>query len=346
MKNKLIFILIPFLLFSVLLYPQETITDNFGIQWDENDHSFDFYYMDKGNPVSLFNYTSTQKSFLSLYLNGEFISPENSPLFTGSFSGGEKKGEFQWSSESLLVTQAYSLSSDGRLTITVTILNRSNKSIQTGVKIIVNNNYEEENRYALSRNGSITINDNETGFSPDGFNVAFISGPLNRHQKKTYMLKIVENLPEKIVVSNIDRLEEAGYTFLEQNGRNFNYSPYSLNDSALMLLYAKRDVPGGGDYSLKIAFSAIDTVSSRNEIIIPTVTQESTEEKNSVSLQIPETVSTIQSISTGETLEKAIEIKKIIDSLYMPGMLTERSLLALEELIDNLEKPIKNENTE
>lgn len=165
---------------------------------------------------------------------------------------------YVWTSSTLRVAQRFRFvrSADRNVIngvqIDISITNLGERSTSVGARLLLDTYLGERSNshFTSSLNGQITgeaevqPSDRETFIrsgeadSADGLQV-MISGP-------------GITTPDQVAVANWKRLSDSDWQYVVNSDRNFNRLPYSINDSAVLLTYADRELGQNDRYEIVV----------------------------------------------------------------------------------------------
>ncbi|MFP4378527.1 MAG: hypothetical protein ACLFP4_15905 [Spirochaetales bacterium] len=161
--------------------------------------------------------------------------------------------EFVWESPTLLVRQRFSFIR-GRLSTTfdgleieVVVENKAEISQELGVRLLYDTYLGEQSGDHFYVSGTQPIAAEQV--LPEG--APFVTS--SRGSDATFGFQLVLDdsaitKPANVYVANWRRLTESAWDFSINPQRNFNRLPYSINDSAILVVYPSRVVEQGGTY--------------------------------------------------------------------------------------------------
>lgn len=268
LKINIAFLVI-FLVFTVFINANEISYGGNKLEIRENSGRFRLYSNNnEGKEFSLLSDGDPRTSSFSVYEGNAFYTLGDTFRFKRRFSESDDGGEFTWESRKLFVVQEYSLSYEGELTISINITNTTESPIKTGLKILLDTDFEDEQRFVLSASGERKIVNSELEIN-DVESLEFLTSGALSDKDKALMVYPSGTIPNRIILGNWDKLDDADYYFRTVEGRDFNNPPYSINDSAVLLLYSPRDVLPGNTLGFSLVLKIIDSVASPELIPSP-----------------------------------------------------------------------------
>jgi hypothetical protein len=197
---------------------------------------------------------------LSILLDNKVYRMGESSAFRQTIERTDRGAKFVWKSSSFVVTEEFSFinSSNSPITngfvIKVTAENISESAISAEVRYIIDT-YLGEDSGVHFRTDSIDRVSGETSFTKYTL-PAYILSPaasdrFNGLQIMTDTSGIT--LPDKLVLANWKRLNDSTWGYNTRSTRNFNYSPYSFNDSGVAMYYNLGSIRKSGKKEIVIA---------------------------------------------------------------------------------------------
>ncbi len=341
MKRLIIILLIVISFYSFGL---ELSDGRMKIVFDSNNGSFSVFYLDNinsGKFIPLLFDKDPETSFLS-------ISTDNKILKMGSTSGFSQKiysssngGTIVWSSKELIITESFafikskeSALSDG-FSITVDVENLSDKSSNIGIGYLFDTFMgEEQNAHFLLDSGvSIT---SEASYSSQ-FPNYWISPSSDTGIKGLQGMVRGPGItvPDKIIFANWKRLQNNLWNYQVKTSRNFNLIPYSINDSAVAMIFDPIRVDSKSSRSVTIVMggytgSTFQAGSSENDSDISNIFESAISTETD-----PQNV---ESSLRSDLLAINDLIKKIDVLLEYPDNVTDAEVELIEQILDTLEQ--------
>jgi hypothetical protein len=243
-----IFSIISFLLvlFSFNVTSLELSEGRIKLILHEDSGSFSPYYLEdikSGKYTPLLFEKDPETSFLSVIVDNKVFKIGNSSVFSQDIFTTPKGGKIVWESTILKITEDFSFIksqnsslSDG-LKITITVENTSDQNNVIGLAYLFDTYSGEDLDTHFTLDTGVSISSEESFLSnfpnswispssgPDFFGLqGMIRGP-------------GITVPNKIIFANWKRLQDNLWNFQVKRSRNFNLIPYSINDSAVSVIY-------------------------------------------------------------------------------------------------------------
>lgn len=258
-----------FILFSCALYGNVVTLGGNKLDIRESSGRFKFYSEDdKGKELSLISDGDPRTSSFSIFEDNAFYTLGDTFRFRRRFVEKDLGGIFTWESRNLKVVQEFELSYEGELKLSFNITNSSEAPLKTGLKILFDSAFEDDKRFVLSTGTDRKIINSEYEMD-DAVQLEFIASGALSGKGKGLMIYPLSPDPNRLVLGNWDILDDADYYYRSVEGRNFNNPPYSINDSAILLLYSPRDVLPGNTVGFSLVLKVIDSVESPEQIPSP-----------------------------------------------------------------------------
>jgi hypothetical protein len=231
---------------SVSLFSLDLSEGKIKLNIHEDSGSFSVLYLDdinSGKYVPLLFEKDPETTFLSIMVDNNIYKMGDSSIFSKDVFSTSTGGKIVWESAVLKVVEEFtflkskqSSLSDG-IKITITIENTSDADNLIGLTYLFDSYLGEKNdeHFSLSSGESIDSED----FYSSNFPNSWISPSSN-----TTVLGLQGmirgpgiTVPDKIIFANWKRLQDNLWNFQVKKTRNFNLIPYSINDSAVSVLY-------------------------------------------------------------------------------------------------------------
>jgi len=298
----------------------------------EETGRFSLYYMaDIGREEYLpfFFDEDPRTSFISLRVNNRSYRMGDSTFFRTRLGGTAQNPSIIFESTTLTLTQEFSFIRTGTsaqtngVRISFTITNRSEQSIEGGLRFLIDTNLSEEElpHFTTDRQeiSGETILDNtnlDRYWASENTRLGFM-GSIGG-----------ENLtrPDYILFANWKRLNDVPWKPASiVPGRNFNLQPYSMNDSSVCYYFDPVTITQGSSRTITLALSSRDTAgfdqSSIQGSIVPSVNYERSGIDEELANSIKEDLLILQSMAVR------------LDSFLFSGIIPEDELAAMELLI-------------
>jgi hypothetical protein len=342
MKRPLFFLeaLLCCLLFPALPAGAGEFTDGrIRLVLHEETGRFSLYYMDDISRESftpLFVDQDPRTSFFSLLLNDRSYRLGESAAFRFRRDQAGAAPSFVFESSFLRVIEDFSFiktagsSLSNGIQITLTLENLSPREVSLGLRFLLDSSLGEGKNTLPPFLTDKRALDSETVISPKDGDLWWIS----RNDRVSLMGSIgagVEQGPDLVVFANWKRLNEVPWKISPVQGRNFNYLPYSIGDSAVCYYYEPRLLSRGDTLSYTILLSAEDEQG---------FTAYSAGAGDDLSRLLRETVPLPEIPAADSKQEDLFLLQELIDRIdrYLAGEIdiTEEDLAAMETVISRL----------
>jgi hypothetical protein len=300
---------------------------------------FSLYYMDdlsRENFAPLFVDQDPRTSFFSLILNDRSYRLGESSAFR--FRRDETGvPSFIFESAFLRIVEDFSFiktagsSLSHGIQITITLENLGPQEVYLGLRFLVDTSLGEGRNISPPFLTDKRPVDSETQITVKDDDLWWIS----RNDRLSLMGSIsagVEERPDQVIFANWKRLNEVPWKISFVPGRNFNYLPYSIGDSAVCYYYEPRPLSRGDTRSYTILLSVEDEKG---------FTVYSAGAQDDLSRFLRETVPLSAEIPTPDSKQADIFLlRELINRIdrYMAGeiIITEEDLAAMETVIARL----------
>jgi len=244
---KLPSIIILFIVFlSLPCFALELTEGKMKIIIHEDSGSFSAYYLDdinSGKYIPLLFEKDSETSILSIMVDNKFYKMGNSSGFSRDIYSTPFGGKIVWESKVLKVTEDFSFlkSNESSLSdgfkITISVENVSDQNSLIGITYLFDTYMgEDQNTHFMTDSGT-------TIASEDSYLSQFPNFWISPSQNTNIMglQGMVRGpgitVPDKIIFANWKRLQDNMWNFQVKKSRNFNLIPYSINDSAVLVIY-------------------------------------------------------------------------------------------------------------
>ncbi len=308
---------------------------------------FSLYYLDNisnNKYVPLLFDKDPKTTALFINVGNKIYTMGDSSFFKQELKNiNSTSASFVWTSEIIQVTETFTLVKslksaffDG-VKIAVRIENQSETQQDIGVSYLLDTYMGENSKtHFLTSDG--THIQAETYYTSD-LPAYFISPLKTESSFKGFqcMLKGAGiTPPDRVIFANWKRLKENIFSFSVQNSRNFNFLPYSINDSASALYYNQHSLASKKDREIVLLLGA-----ATGSLFQGTDTGAKTSEINKLYIQTVQTEKNTTDIEASlKTDLLAVDdlIKKIDDSLESPELLSKDNITMMKQIIGNLEQ--------
>ena len=255
-------IILLFILLSIPCFTLELTEGRVKIIIHEDSGSFTAYYLDdinSGKYIPLLFEKDPETSILSIIIDNKIYKMGNSSGFTKEVYSTPTGGKIVWESKFMKVTEDFSFlkSNESSLSdgfkITISIDNISEQNNLIGIAYLFDTYLgEDQNSHFIMDTGkAVTAEDSYLSNFPN----SWISPSSN-----TNMLGLQGmirgpgiTVPDKIIFANWKRLQGNLLNFQVKKSRNFNLIPYSINDSAVSVIYEPIRVSSNSSREVVIA---------------------------------------------------------------------------------------------
>jgi len=306
----------------------------------ENTGRFSLYSSDGVNRGSaLFSDQDPRTSFLSVMVNDRSYKMGDSSSFRTSLAGDNPNPEFVFESPFITVTEEFSFvkSSDSAvlngIRILITLENRSEEQIEAGARFLLDTDLGEGKSGSSFTTDRRTINSETllTRLDADQYWI-------DRNDKLSLAGSFITGSPDdpdSIHFANWKRLNDVTWKLAYRAGRDFNFSPYSIGDSALC--YYSEPRPLGRGEKRSFAFTlAIDIDGVFNFTPIPSAAG-----AGGAAALAPD--NSIQNLDNGKTansregdLAELRELIAKIDRLILSGTATDKEISDIDFALNKL----------
>lgn len=256
---------------------------------------------------------------LSIIENNKIYIMGESASFRQTLEQTEKGAAFVWTSGTLIIREEFSFTkssqspiSDG-LKINITIENTSNDTLSVGVRYLFDTYLGENEDRHFFTDAAEKINTEIDFVSSIPY---YWVSPVSKKNTPGFQVMTSGSgitTPNRIIFANWSRLDDNSWNFDVNKSRNFNYPPYSINDSAVAQYYNPNNL------APKSKIEIILVMGSYNQ------TGFSGDTKN-VNSQVT------------ELFEQTIKTEAVEDISL--GIKTD--LITVQELLDEIDRKIKN----
>ena len=320
-------VIIMFLLFfavSSSLFCLELKEGRIKVVLHENMGRFSVYYLhDLSNNeyTALYLDQDPRTTSLSIIENNKVYRMGESSDFRQVIESTNDGAKFIWRSSSLEVTEELSFInspsspvSDGIL-VTITVTNIAETKRSVGIRYIFDTYLGEENGTHFET-GTVKRISGETSYFK--YNLPeYINSPSGADRFEGFQIMLDGSgttKPDKVVLANWKRMNDATWDYNVKASRNFNQLPYSINDSGIGLYYNQQNITPGSSETVKIAMGAYSS-------------EGFSAEKNSTKSEIADVFN--QTMNTGSGGSQDIKLSVQTD------------LLTINELLKKIDKKIE-----
>jgi len=243
-KSSIIIFLI--VLFASPLFSLDLTEGRVKIILHEDSGSFSAYYLEdinSGKYIPFLFDKDPETSLLSIMVDNKIFKMGNTSVFSQEILTTPSGGKIVWESTVLKVVEEFSFVksqssslSDG-FKITITIENTSDQNKIIGLAYLFDTYLGEENddHFLLDSGASVS---SESSFLSNFPNSWISPSSNNSFLGLQGMVRGPGiTVPDKIIFANWKRLQDNLWNFQVKKNRNFNLIPYSINDSAVSVIY-------------------------------------------------------------------------------------------------------------
>jgi hypothetical protein len=351
--KRFFFLFLVFLNFLFFLSAAEYNEGSIRLVLSENTGRFSLYARDANSRYqALFSDEDTRTSFISVNINDRYYKLGDASAFKYSIGSDLAHPSLIFESSQVQVTQEFSFirtsnsfSANG-VEIIITIENRSSQEIRAGFRFLLDSYLGERGSVPHFYTEQRIINA-ETLVSRGGNDNYWVSG----NSSISLMGSIIPpngERPDSVHFANWKRLNDVSWKLNYEDGRNFNASPYSINDSAVCYYYDPRVLAPGQKFTVHILLAAGNEgfAQTRNAVSSPTaispvaVDAASSSTANSASAasaepSAPSSASaTVSAIQMEWDLAELQDLLNLIDDYIIGGAITEEELIAIELILE------------
>lgn len=222
----------------------------------EESSRFSLYLQRDGGWQPLFVAEDPRTSALDVLEGNRVLRIGDAGTFTQRVEETETGARFVWTSPTLEVVQEFALTRGVRsetydaVEMRVSITNRGEEPSRVGGRLLLDTYLGEPSNTHFVTPGSDQIN-RESRLEPGPVNayVASVASPDAPWGLQVMLGGDAVTEPEAAVLANWKRLSDSSWDYDVNETRNFNRLPYSINDSALLVLYPVEQLRSGDSYS-------------------------------------------------------------------------------------------------
>ncbi|MBN1648980.1 MAG: hypothetical protein JW874_13175 [Spirochaetales bacterium] len=235
------------------------------LEFYKNSGRFTPYFLDeegKNEYVPFFLDKDPRTSVLNVLVGNKVYTLGDSASFRQTMQVDEDTSAFIWESKQLRITESISFlkTTESRLSdgikITIYIENISEDDLSVGIRYLFDTWLGEKSKehFKTDREDSMS---RETDYENDipRYWVSPSEGT------DTPDLQVMTSgpgvtVPDRVVFANWSRLNDSSWTFASRSNRNFNYLPYSVNDSAVCQYYNPEIIKPGSSRTIVIVMGS------------------------------------------------------------------------------------------
>ncbi len=311
----------------------------------ETNGRFSLYYLDniaQKKYISLLFDKDPKTTALFVTLGNRIFTMGDTSFFSQKLViNSDTSASFVWTSKIIEITETFTLIKSQKsaffdgVKISLLVENISESPQNVGMCYLFDTYLGEKNKKHFITSGGMDIRA-ETYYTSD-FPAYFIS-PTDTSSSFKGLQCMLQGpgitIPDKVIFANWKRLKENIFSYTVHDSRNFNYLPYSINDSAVALYYYQHPLPVQGKRHVVLALGAATGSFFRG---IKTGTEAS--EINKLYAQTVKTPGSAFDRKTAvETDLLAVNnlLKTIDKDLQSPGLLNKEDIALIKQIIDNL----------
>lgn len=164
---------------------------------------------------------------------------------------------FIWTSPTLRIAQTFRFTRGldaqrfNALEMTISITNEGEEPSLVGARLIYDTYLGERTNVHFVTPSATEIT-RETSLTPGPVNryIASVASPGAAFGFQVSLENAIVGAPQAAVVANWKRLTDSTWDYAVNEDRNFNRLPYSINDSAMMIVFPVKQLVSGGRYSV------------------------------------------------------------------------------------------------
>jgi len=260
-KNLFKALLLSLIVMVPRVYGLEINDGKIRIRLHEDSGRFSVYFLDdieKQRFVPLLFTDDPRTSHLSILIGNKVYTMGETSEYRQTVEEVKDGAQFVWTSSSLVITEKFSflrsagtMISDG-FKITITARNISEQDMTIGFRYLFDTYLGEKDgtHFTTESGRPITSETLMKGSFP-----AYWLSPSSQTAVKGLQCMLKGEgvtVPEKVIFANWKRLNESPWAYEVNTTRNFNYLPYSINDSAVVMYYEPMILPRGGEREISI----------------------------------------------------------------------------------------------
>jgi len=272
--KKIIFLLMAILI-VVPVFSLEITRGKIKVVLDEAEGSFAvFDVSDRGRAISLLSDEDHSTTALYILVNDRIFHLGKNSSFRQSVEEGDDHISFIWTSSILKITQKFSfINSNNNATASgfkmeINIENLSETAANVGVRIMLDTYLSENSNahFVLSSGDELTKERSYTSSFPQ----YWVSGTPGEGTALQVMLNQRGSTePSQVVFANWKRLDSANWAYNSRT-RNFNYLPYSVNDSAVSQWYETQSLASGDNRTISLLLGLYDSSGLSDQVATTT----------------------------------------------------------------------------
>ena len=223
----------------------------------EESSRFSLYLQREGGWQPLFVAEDPRTSALDVLEGNRVLRIGDAGTFAQRVEETANGARFVWTSPTLEIAQEFALTRGVRsesfdaVEVRVSITNRGEEPARVGARMLLDTYLGERSNTHFSTPGVDQIN-REARLEPGPVN-AYVASVASEDSPWGFQLMLTGQTitePEAAILANWKRLSDSSWDYEVNRTRNFNRLPYSINDSALLLVYPVEQLRSGGSYSV------------------------------------------------------------------------------------------------
>jgi hypothetical protein len=223
----------------------------------ESSARFSLYLRHDGEWVSLFVTEDPRTSGIEVLEGNNIYRIGDSGSFDQLAEEISDGARFVWTSPTLRITQSFHFTRGVRaadfnaVEMEVTVTNRGEEPSLVGVRLILDTYLGERDNTHFATPGLERVT-REARLEPGPVNawVASVPEPGASYGFQVMLDDEAITRPEAALIANWKRLTDSSWDYDVNETRNFNRLPYSINDSALMVIYEAAQLRSGDTYAV------------------------------------------------------------------------------------------------
>ena len=300
----------------------------------EDSGRFSLYFLpgDNSKPQALFSDEDPRTSFLSVMVNDRSYKMGDASGFRTRLGGDKLNPSFIFESAFMIVTEDFSFVKGVNSALTngvkilITLENRGDRQVSAGARFLLDTKLGEgmsgfpftTNRRTINSETLLTRIDGDRYWT-------------DRNDKLSLSGSFITGLPtdpDSIHMANWKKLNDVTWKAAYQAGKNFNYTPYSIGDTAVCYYYEPRALGRGEKVSFEFILTFNDETSDFTSADFPPVAAGG---ESILDLQTPGTAdSREQDLAVLEALIAQIETR------IAAGTATEEEMASFEFTLNKL----------
>ncbi len=207
--------------------------------------------------VPLYIDDDPRTSVLEVLENNRVHRLGDSGVFRQTTEQTPEGAQFVWTSPTLRIAQVFrftrSLDAEqfNALEMTISVTNVGEEPSLVGARLIYDTYLGERSNVHFITPGASRIA-RETSLTPGPVNryIASVTSPEAAFGFQVSLDNAIVGTPQAAVVANWKRLTDSTWDYEVNEDRNFNRLPYSINDSAMMIVFPIEQLASGGRYTV------------------------------------------------------------------------------------------------